>query len=55
MSKEKVIMSDLDKEFDPTQWSTRITDPKELLAKHVEFGNKGESSSIIDTSSLCRK
>jgi hypothetical protein len=34
---------DLEKEFDPTQWSTRITDPKELLANHVEFGNRGES------------
>jgi len=40
---------DLEKEFDPTQWSTRITDPKELLANHVEFGNRGESTfSVIN-------
>lgn len=33
---------DLEKEFDARQWSTRITDPKELLANHIEFGNRGE-------------
>lgn len=33
---------DLEKEYDPTQWSQRYTDPKELLASHVEFGNQGE-------------
>jgi hypothetical protein len=33
---------DLEKEFDPTQWSTRIGDPKKLLESHVEFGNRGE-------------
>lgn len=31
---------DLEKEFDPTQWSTRFTNAKELLASHVEFGNR---------------
>lgn len=31
---------DLEKEFDPTQWSTRITDPKALLENHREFGNR---------------
>lgn len=36
---------DLEKEYDVTQWSTRITDPKKLLDSHVEFGNRGE---IID-------
>lgn len=35
-------MFNLEKEFDSRQWSTRITDPKELLEKHVEFGNQGE-------------
>jgi hypothetical protein len=34
---------DLEKEFDPTQCSKRIADPKELLASHVEFGNRGEN------------
>lgn len=34
---------DIEKEFDPTQWSTRITDSKELLANHVEFGKRGKS------------
>ena len=33
---------DLEKEFDPTQWSKRITDPKELLKNHVALGNTGE-------------
>jgi hypothetical protein len=35
---------DLEKEYDPTQWSSRITNPKELLATHVEFGNRGKQS-----------
>ncbi|KAG5677521.1 hypothetical protein PVAND_007276 [Polypedilum vanderplanki] len=30
---------DLEKEYDPTQWSQRIKDPKELLASHIEYGN----------------
>lgn len=34
---------DLEKEFDPTQWSSRIKDSKELLESHVEFGNTGKS------------
>lgn len=33
---------DLEKEYDPTQWSSRIKDPKELLKSHVEFGNTGK-------------
>jgi hypothetical protein len=33
---------DLEKEYDPTQWSERIKDPKELLASHVEFGKTGK-------------
>lgn len=33
---------DLEKEYDPTQWSKRISDPKKLLESHVEFGNRGE-------------
>lgn len=33
---------DLEKEYDPTQWSSRIADPKELRQSHVEFGNRGE-------------
>jgi len=31
---------DLEKEYDPTQWSSRITNPKELRESHVEFGNR---------------
>lgn len=31
---------DLEKEYDPTQWSKRFDDPKALLASHVEFGRK---------------
>jgi hypothetical protein len=33
---------DLEKEFDPTQWSSRFSDPKKLLESHVEFGNRGD-------------
>lgn len=33
---------DFEKEFDPTQWSSRIKDSKELLASHLEFGNTGK-------------
>lgn len=32
---------DLEKEFDPRLWSSRFSDPKELLQNHVEFGNTG--------------
>lgn len=39
---DKMASRDLEKEFDPTQWSQRITDPKKLLENHVEFGNRGE-------------
>lgn len=39
---------DLEKEYDPTQWSTRITDPKKLLESHVEFGNRGKTDSTIN-------
>lgn len=34
---------DLEKEFDTKQWSSRITDPKELKANHVDFGNRGDN------------
>lgn len=33
---------DIEKEYDPRLWSSRITDPKELLESHVEFGNRGK-------------
>lgn len=39
--KTKMASRDLEKEFDPTQWSSRIIDPKLLLETHVEFGNRG--------------
>lgn len=32
---------DLEKEYDPAQWSQRIKDPKELLENHIEYGNTG--------------
>lgn len=32
---------DLEKEFDPTRWSSRFKDSKELLKNHLEFGNTG--------------
>lgn len=38
---------DLEKEFDPKQWSTRFTDPKKLLDSHVEFGNRGELENVV--------
>lgn len=37
---------DIEKEYDPTQWSSRFTDPKELLKNHVEFGNTGKIREI---------
>lgn len=37
----KMASRDLEKEFDPTQWSNQNVEPKELLANHVEFGNRG--------------
>lgn len=33
---------DLEKEFNPSQWSKRILNPQEFLANHVEFGRNGE-------------
>jgi hypothetical protein len=42
VSSRMAATRDLEKEFDPTQWSKRITNPQELLASHVEFGRKGE-------------
>lgn len=41
-NREKMASRDLEKEFDPTQWSSRFDEPKELLQSHVEFGNQGE-------------
>lgn len=43
---------DLEKEYDPTQWSERIKDPKELLASHVEFGKKVSDSNRYSTNCL---
>lgn len=40
--KNKMASRDFEKEFDPTQWSSRIKDSKELLASHLEFGNTGK-------------
>lgn len=34
---------DIEKEYDPRFWSSRITDPKKLLESHVEFGNTGKN------------
>lgn len=31
---------DLEKEYDPTQWTKRFDNPKELLQSHVDFGNQ---------------
>ena len=33
---------DLEKEYDATQWSQRITDPVELLQSHDEYSNTGD-------------
>lgn len=38
---------DLEKEYDPTQWTKRFECSKELLINHVAFGNRGNYSSII--------
>lgn len=47
---------DLEKEYDPTQWSQRITDSKKLLQSHVEFGNTGGYYIIviIEFTFLCK-
>ena len=33
---------DLEKEYDATQWSQRITDPVELLQAHDDYSNTGD-------------
>jgi hypothetical protein len=32
---------DFEQEYDPRLWSSRFSDPQELLESHVEFGNRG--------------
>lgn len=38
---------DLEKEYDATQWSQRITDPVELLQAHDDYSNTGDELADI--------
>lgn len=46
---------DLEKEYDPTQWTKRFDDPKELLESHKDFGNQGEYLIGYDTTEMILK
>lgn len=41
-SNKKMSSRDLEKEYDATQWSQRITDPVELLQAHDDYSNTGD-------------